>query len=231
MDLKCPFLHSGDDQKLLTVLNNYFSLGQYEFARATLQQLYKSDPRVAKALLQALVYRGAPSHWLCSQSVPSAAHLSWLSITQFRELVQPQQSAPQQADGSGSACPLSAFSPKSAPPAAGTGSLPHSAQTPTASAPPADEPFPDWLRSITEFEVLLSGWMCGNAAGLSFLLPSSLPPPPTFQRQQFRRGAWRWWRRQQQQQHAFQPRRSRLHPLARTAGHARRRLRPQPSSP
>jgi hypothetical protein len=56
-------------------------LGQFELARAIWLRLYRNNPQSALNVSRTIVCLGAPQDWLCSVSVPSAAHLSWLSST------------------------------------------------------------------------------------------------------------------------------------------------------
>ena len=78
---RCRFLLENNNIKLAQSFCNYVSLGQFELARAMFKQLQQLNSPTALELLDTLVGLGPPAEWLCSVSVPSSSHLSWLCVT------------------------------------------------------------------------------------------------------------------------------------------------------
>ncbi len=81
------WLHSNNQTKYVTLIANHLSLGNYEFARASLHQLRSENPETVVQILQSIVGE-IPPEWLSSKSVPSPAHLSWLIALEMRECGQ-----------------------------------------------------------------------------------------------------------------------------------------------
>ncbi|KAH3757335.1 zinc finger FYVE domain protein [Pelomyxa schiedti] len=76
-------LYDNACERLTPVLCNYFALGQFELARATLRQLCKVDPDKAVSILVSILQCGAPKLWHLSSSVQSSAHLAWMCLLEF----------------------------------------------------------------------------------------------------------------------------------------------------
>jgi hypothetical protein len=67
------FLTDTDNDKMYNAIWNYLSLGQIEFARALIH-IHPQPPRLAATLRKFIEY-GPPEKWVCSESIPSTAHL------------------------------------------------------------------------------------------------------------------------------------------------------------
>ena len=85
---RCPFLLENDDSKIVICMCNYYSLGQAELARALLQIIASKNLQKALRVLKKIIWYGPPKHWLCSVLVPSSAHLAWLCLIDFQDLVK-----------------------------------------------------------------------------------------------------------------------------------------------
>eukprot|EP00939_MAST-03C_sp_MAST-3C-sp1_P000105 g105.t1 len=85
---RCVFLRKNQEQKLIQVACNYFSLGHCELARATTIQLYRESPSDALQLLNALIFSDPPQNWIFSPTMPSSAHLRWFCMNLRDELVE-----------------------------------------------------------------------------------------------------------------------------------------------
>lgn len=85
---RCPFLLENDDSKIVICMCNYYSLGQAELARALLQIIASKNLPKALRVLRKIIWYGPPKHWLCSVLVPSSAHLAWLCLIDFQDLVK-----------------------------------------------------------------------------------------------------------------------------------------------
>lgn len=75
-----------ESQKLFTVLCNYISLAQFELARSVIDELFLLSPEKVVRVLRALVLSDIPTQWIFSESVPTGAHLAWLSFVEYRNL-------------------------------------------------------------------------------------------------------------------------------------------------
>ena len=93
---RCPFLLENDDSKIVICMCNYYSLGQAELARALLQIIATRDLPKALQVLRKIIWYGPPKHWLCSVLVPSSAHLAWLCLIDFQDLVKRHLGKPAQ---------------------------------------------------------------------------------------------------------------------------------------
>ncbi|KAL6058640.1 Nuclear pore complex protein Nup85 [Balamuthia mandrillaris] len=90
------FLRVDVERKGYILLGHYLALGQFELARACMQQLYREDPGRLLRLLSHLVQHGPPSgSWLATASIPSAAHLAWLCYAEYFQFLSHQEGGPQ----------------------------------------------------------------------------------------------------------------------------------------
>lgn len=85
---RCPFLLEHDDSKVVTCMCNYYSLGQAEIARALLKIIASRNLKRALQIVRTIIWHGPPKHWLCSVFVPSSAHLAWMCLIDFQDLVE-----------------------------------------------------------------------------------------------------------------------------------------------
>ncbi|KAF2070635.1 hypothetical protein CYY_008045 [Polysphondylium violaceum] len=97
-----PFLNEEEDTKIIRLICNYLSLGQFELARALILQIQSKEKETdddnnnnnnsndLKKKISSILYHtiknGPPSTWLTSTSVPSSPHLSWLCSIEFYHL-------------------------------------------------------------------------------------------------------------------------------------------------
>lgn len=93
---RCPFLLENDDSKIVTCMCNYYSLGQAELARALLHIIATKNLSRALRIVKTIIWHGPPKHWLCSVFVPSSAHLAWLCLIDFQDLVETHLHKPAQ---------------------------------------------------------------------------------------------------------------------------------------
>jgi hypothetical protein len=91
---RCPFLLENDDSKIVTCMCNYYSLGQAELARALLHIVATKNLARALRIVKTIIWHGPPKHWLCSVFVPSSAHLAWLCLIDFQDLVEAHMGGP-----------------------------------------------------------------------------------------------------------------------------------------
>ena len=82
----CPTVHIGENDRLRVLVCNYLALGQFELARCCLSSLYKRAPGAALGVLDDVILVGPPEDWLCSDSIPSSSHLSWMCSIVRHEL-------------------------------------------------------------------------------------------------------------------------------------------------
>ena len=89
------FLLEGESSKIFQCIGNYLSLGQIELARSlarihtesersSVDGTSRSRPSVIE-LLESIVDSGPPDSWICSDSVPSTAHLLSMCIDILKE--------------------------------------------------------------------------------------------------------------------------------------------------
>ena len=81
----CWFLLESEAEKQFRAICNYLSLGQFELARSLLRINFEEEVNSdsfeslmdtnASKLLFAIIVSGPPDSWICSDSVPSTAHL------------------------------------------------------------------------------------------------------------------------------------------------------------
>eukprot|EP01068_Selenidium_serpulae_P003659 Selendium_serpulae@DN3224_c0_g1_i1.p1 len=87
---RCQFLQEYTSSRMLAIISNFLSLGQSELGVAVIRQASQSDttfPAVVN-LLKCIIYYGPPPYWLCSTTVPSSAHLSWLCLIEFETIIR-----------------------------------------------------------------------------------------------------------------------------------------------
>lgn len=84
---RCSFLSEAKEQNLAKIACNYLSLGQFELARLSLQELANKNFVAAASILKGIILAGPPPHWQLSTSVPSSAHLAWLCFHEYCETV------------------------------------------------------------------------------------------------------------------------------------------------
>ncbi|CAK0808129.1 unnamed protein product [Prorocentrum cordatum] len=93
---RCPFLLENDDSKLVTCMCNYYSLGQAELARALLRIVASRSLARALRIVKTIIWHGPPKHWLCSVFAPSSAHVTWMCLIDFQDLVETHMKRPAQ---------------------------------------------------------------------------------------------------------------------------------------
>src|SRR5690242_16317203 len=71
-----------ENEKLLTVLCNYLSLGQFELARTVLDQLFDTSPERVTHVLRAIVLQKTPHSWFAA--VPPVACILSLCVRHAR---------------------------------------------------------------------------------------------------------------------------------------------------
>lgn len=91
---RCPFLLEHDDSKIVTCMCNYYSLGQAELARGLLHIVASRSLTRALGIVKTIIWHGPPKHWLCSVFVPSSAHVAWLCLIDFQDLIETHMHQP-----------------------------------------------------------------------------------------------------------------------------------------
>jgi len=95
LDPETSILDCNNGEKLITEMNNYISLGQYEIARTFFKQIVEIIPVYMKYFYRIIFTRGIPDKWLLSNQIRTSANYIWILYQDYKNELEDLQNFPK----------------------------------------------------------------------------------------------------------------------------------------